>query len=155
LEPVGADDGAPSVSVQLTAPEVTVGALHDAVNPDGSPETIMGDAPGAPAATRIPLTAWAVTNSVVFWFGMIVSAGCASSICTPVDGSTSTVYAQVVLRPSPDAVTLKVDQFTVAVGLAESWRVEAPFPDVIVTGLLLQDALTPLGNPVIERLMPP
>jgi hypothetical protein len=61
----------------------------------------------------------------------------------------------VAVKPSPLAVILTVAEPTVAADEANSVNVEEPFSPLSVTGLLLHEAVTPLGRPLTVRLTGP
>jgi hypothetical protein len=65
------------------------------------------------------------------------------------------VICLLTVNPSPLAVTVTVADPTVAAEEAVSVSVEDPFSPLNVTGLLLHDAVNPLGNPLTPSVTAP
>jgi hypothetical protein len=146
------------VSVHTTAPAwFKLAALQDAVTPLGNPDTTLMLDPAAPVATIRPPTGAAVTVTVVVDKDfMEADVGEAPSVA-PGACSTCRVNFCVEVRPSPLAVTDKVDDPGAAAPEAVSVSVD-PFelvPDAPVIGFADHAAVTPAGNPVSDRVMLP
>jgi hypothetical protein len=75
--------------------------------------------------------------------------------CTAGAWVTWTVICLLAVSPSPLAVTVIVADPTIATDEAVSVSVEEPLSPLNVTGLLLHDAVTPLGNPVALSVTAP
>lgn len=143
-----------SVSVHVITPELaTLGALHVAVKPFGSPDAMLIFS--LLAAT--PPTGVAVTvTEVVDNDCTEIAVGETASV-TPGACRTFKFTLWLVVRLSPAAVTVIVGELTEAEDEAVSVRVEVLVadPDEGVSGLALQLAVTPEGRPVTDRVMLP
>ena len=145
-----------SVSVHTTAPPVfTVGAPKVAVTPLGSPEATLIVAPVAPVGTVTPPTGVAVTVTVLVDVATMETE--VGEAVNWIAGACCTCKAicLVAVKPSPLAVTVRVDEPTAAVDDAVRLSVAAPLSPLRVTEPLLQFAVTPLGRPVTPRLTAP
>ena len=147
-----------SVIVHTTAPpELTVGALKDAVNPFGNPEaTVMLD-PAPPAATVIPPTGVAVTVTVEDDRDCIeTDAGDEASVI-PGAACTCKLTLFVAVSPSPAAVIVTVAEATGAVLDAKSANVSEyeAAAEAVVNGFADHIAVTPAGKPLTENVMLP
>lgn len=64
---------------------------------------------------------------------------------------TARVMVWLAVRPSPAAVTVRVAALVIAVEeAAVKVRVSVLDPEAVVTELAVQEAVTPVGSPVIE-----
>ena len=144
-------DEAVSVSVEepVSALSVTGLLLHDAVTPLGSPLTLRL---AAPVYVALPAN---VIESVTVFPCTTVKELEAAPIVMDGAGATCNVICLLADNPSPLAVTVTAAEPAAAADEAVSERVEEPLSPLSVTGLLLHDAVTPLGSPLTAKLTAP
>ena len=85
----------------------------------------------------------------------MVSVLALSANCTPDGCATCTVICVLGVNPPPLAVTVIVADPTAAAEEAVSVKVEEPVSPFNVTGLLLHEAVTPLGRPLTLSVTAP
>jgi hypothetical protein len=144
-------DEAESVRVEepLSALSVTGLLLHEAVTPLGSPLTLRLT---APVNVALPMN---VIESVTVFPCKTVNELNAAPIVMDGAGATCNVICLLADNPSPLPVTVMVAEPTAAADVAVSESVEEPLCPLSVTGLLLHEAVTPLGSPLTVKLTAP
>jgi hypothetical protein len=150
-ELTGATEEAVSVSVEEPlSPLSVIGLLlHDAVTPLGNPLTLKLTAP-----LNVALLVNEIASATVFPC-ITVAVVEATEIAMDGNGATSTVICLLAVNPSPLPVTVIVADSRFAADVAVNVSVEEPLSPLSATGLLLHDAVTPLGNPLTLRLTAP
>jgi hypothetical protein len=145
-----------SVSVHTTAPaEVTDAELQLAVIPLGSPDATLMLDPAAPLATAAPPTGVAATVTVVDPTDCI-DAAVGDTLSVKLGAcATCNVTLLAAVRPSPLAVTVRVELPTAVEALAASVSIALADSDTGLTGFADHAAVTPLGNPLRLRLTLP
>ena len=147
-----------SVNVHTTAPAgVTLGALHVAANPLGSPEATPMLEPAAPAGIAAPPTGVAVTITVAADSDDTETDAGETASVTPGACSTWTLTLWLAISPSPAAVNTMLADPTAAVD--EAVTVSVTLFELTLEagaiGFIDHHAVTPAGNPVIEKVIFP
>jgi len=132
--------------------------LSEAVRLAGRPLTLRVTAPVKELLPVKVITWLAVSWEVLFAFAglatvMVAEAGVMVKVGAEV---TARVMVLLTVRPSPVAVTVTVAAEVMdAAVVAVKVNVEEPASLLNVTGLTLQEAVTPVGNPETLRVTAP
>jgi hypothetical protein len=153
--PTVADEAAVSVSVEEPASPLNVTGLllHRAVIPLGSPPM-----PNVTAPANVPLPVKETKSAIVFpcTTDREVEATATASVGAMAGASVTCIaICAATANPSPLAVTVIVVEPTAADDEAVRVSVEEPLSPLRVTGLLLHDAVTPLGSPLTLSVTAP
>jgi hypothetical protein len=123
---------------------------NDAVTPVGNPLTARLTPVSFSPPTGIALTVICPVPECV-----IDRDVAPSPIVSPCACCTTTITVFVAAKPSPVAFTVTAVEPTIAVGAAVSVSVALPLPFASVNPFELQDAVTPLGNPLTLSVTAP
>jgi hypothetical protein len=132
--------------------------LHEAVRLAGNPLTLRLTGPlKEPPAVNVKV--WLV----LLWAAVVASRGLMTVILLELllianvgaGANTVNVSFWLTVSPSPVAVKVMVDEPVAAEADAASVSVEEPVSAVRASGLLLHEAVTPVGNPLTLKLTAP